>query len=68
MSRWKRIATRAVQTSALREQSIRVGRQLAQITPPRAGAWSAVRSGDSVQNASVGGKASVPGITTKRAK
>jgi len=69
MSRWKRIATRSVQTSALRQQSAREAHQLAARTVhDPAGKASHARQGGEVRGGRRTGKLPAPGITNKGAK
>lgn len=68
MSRWKRIATRSVQTSALRDESARTAHQLAaRIAHGPSGQISHARQGGEV-GAHCAGKLRAPGLTNKRAK
>jgi hypothetical protein len=69
MSRWKRIATRSVQTSALRDQSARAAHQLAaRLQHGPAGQASHARQSGPARGSHCTGKLLVPGLTNKEAK
>jgi hypothetical protein len=69
MSRWKRIATRSVQTSALRDQSARAAHQLAtQLAHGPSGQASHARHSGAARGSHCAGKLRALGLTNKGAK
>lgn len=68
MSRWKRIATRSVQTSALRDQSSREAHQLAARTAHGPSGHASHARQDVEARGHYAGKLRSPGVTNKGAK